>query len=168
MTDKIKNLYNLNELPNYKVADDYIDVRGWEVKDKNNRTIGVVNHLLVNKRAQRVVYLDVEVNAALIEKGHETYQIPANEGLHEFLNEDGEDHLIIPIGLAFIDDENKVVTTNEIGSSIFNQAKRFKKGHPIDFDYELDLVRHYTGDKTIDRPNSPDEFYNREEFRYDK
>ena len=168
MTDKIKNLYNLDELPDYKVADDYIDVRGWEVKDKNNRTIGVVDHLLVNKRAQRVVYLDVEVNTALIEKGHETYQKSANKGLHEFLNEDGEDHLIIPIGLAFIDEENKVVTTNEIGSSIFDQAKRFKKGQPIDFDYELNLVRHYKGDKTIHRPNSPDEFYDREEFRYNK
>jgi hypothetical protein len=33
-----------------------------DVKDANNRIIGKVDHLLVNKTAERVVYLDVEVD----------------------------------------------------------------------------------------------------------
>jgi hypothetical protein len=45
----------------------------WDVKDANNRIIGKVDHLLVNKTAERVVYLDVEVDTTVIEEGHETY-----------------------------------------------------------------------------------------------
>ncbi len=55
MTDKNKNLYYLHELSDYKVADNYADVRGWEVKDAGNRTIGQVEGLIVNKKAERVV-----------------------------------------------------------------------------------------------------------------
>lgn len=164
MTDTIKNLFNLDELSGYKVADDYSDVRGWDVKDANNRTIGKVDHLLVNKIAERVVYLDVEVDEELIEKGHNTYQTKVSEGVHQFLNKDGENHLIIPIGMAVIDDKNKNVLTNQIDSSTFANAKRFRKGDVIDFGYELNIVRHYRGDNTIHSSNSIDGFYNLEEF----
>ena len=85
-----KNLFNLDELSGYTVAMNYSDVRGWEVKDTNNRTIGKVDHLLVNKTANRVVYLDVEVDTTLIEEGYNTYQNPVSEGVHEFLNKEGE------------------------------------------------------------------------------
>jgi hypothetical protein len=165
MTDTNKNLFNLDELSGYKVADSYHDVRGWDVKDANNRTIGKVDHLLVNKIAERVVYLDVEVDPALIEEGHNTYQTPVSEGVHSFLNEDGENHLIIPIGMAVIDDENKVVHTNQIDSSTFAKTKRFKKGDDLDFGYELNVVRHYRGDETIQSSNAVDGFYDREEFK---
>jgi hypothetical protein len=165
MTDTNKNLFNLDELSGYKVAEDYSDVRGWDVKDANNRTIGKVDHLLVNKTAERVVYLDVEVDEELIETGHNTYQTKVSDGVHQFLNKDGENHLIIPIGMAVIDDKNKHVVTNQIDSSTFAKAKRFKKGDVIDFGYELNLVRHYRGDNTIHSSNSVDGFYNREEFK---
>jgi hypothetical protein len=164
MTDTNKNLFNLDELSGYKVADNYHDVRGWDVKDANNRTIGKVDHLLVNKIAERVVYLDVEVDESLIEDGHNTYQTRASDGVHQFLNQDGENHLIIPIGMANIDEENKLVTNNQIDSSTFAKAKRFKKGDVIDFGYELNTVRHYRGDNTLHSSNEVGGFYDREEF----
>jgi len=111
-----------------------------------------------------VVYLDVEVDQTLIEEGHNTYQTRVSDGVHEFLNKDGENHLIIPIGMAFIDEENKLVTTNQIDSSTFAKTKRFRKGDVIDFGYELDVVRHYRGDGTIQNSNVIEGFYNREEF----
>jgi hypothetical protein len=37
-----------------------------------------------------------------------------------------ENHLIIPIGIV-IDEKNKVVITNQIDSSTFAKAKRFKR-----------------------------------------
>jgi ribosomal 30S subunit maturation factor RimM len=77
MKDNNKNLYYLHELSEYKVADDYADVRDWEVIDADKRTIGKVDGLLVSKEADRVVYLDVEVDTSLIEDGHETYVVPA-------------------------------------------------------------------------------------------
>lgn len=164
MTDKNKNLFNLDELSDYKVANDYSDVRGWEVKDANNRTIGKVDHLLVNKIAERVVYLDVEVDETLIEEGFNTYQTRVSDGVHEFLNKDGENHLIIPIGMATIDDKNNLVTTNQIDSSTFAKVKRFRKGDVLDFDYELKVFRHYRGEANIHSLNRMDGFYNREEF----
>jgi len=164
MTDKNKNLYNLDELSGYKVSENYNDVRAWNVEDADNRVIGKVDHLLVNKTAERVVYLDIEVDETLIEEGHSTYQNEVSKGVHEFLNEEGENHLIIPIGMATIDEKNKCVNTNQIDRSTFTQAKRFRKGDDIDFAYELNLLRHYRGDNTIHGSNSVDEFYDREEF----
>ncbi len=165
MTDTNKNLFSLDELSGYKVAENYIDVRGWDVQDANNRIIGKVDHLLVNKTAERVVYLDVEVDETLIEAGHKTYQNHVSEGVHEFLNKEGENHLIIPIGMAMIDEKNKVVHTNQIDSLTFTQAKRFRQGDFIDFPYELNLFRHYNGDNTIHSSNIVDGFYDREEFK---
>ncbi len=164
MTDTNKNLYSLDELSDYKVAENYSDVRGWDVKDANNRTIGKVDHLLVNKTAERVVYLDVEVDETLIEEGHNTYQDPASAGVHGFSNKEGENHLIIPIGMATIDEKNKVVISNQIDSSTFAKTKRFRKGDDIDFAYELNLVRYYRCDNTIHSSNIVDGFYEREEF----
>lgn len=164
MTDTNKNLFNLDELSGYTVASNYSDVRGWEVKDTNSRIIGKVDHLLVNKTANRVVYLDVEVDTALIEEGHNTYQDSVSAGVHEFLNKEGENHLIIPIGMAIIDEKNKLVKTNQIDSSSFAKAKRFKMGEVIDFGYELSTIRHYKGDNTIHSSNKVDGFYEREEF----
>jgi hypothetical protein len=165
MTDTNKNLFYLDELSDYKVAENYSDVRGWDVKDANNRTIGKVDHLLVNKAAERVVYLDVEVDTTLIEEGHNTYQEPVSAGVHEFLNKEGENHLIIPIGMANFDKPNKIVTTNQIDSSTFAKTKRFKNGDLIDFNYELNVVRHYRGDNTIHSTSANEGFYDREEFK---
>ncbi len=165
MTDTNKNLFSLDELSGYKVAENYNDVRGWNVKDANNRTIGKVAHLLVNKNAERVVYLDIEVDETLIEEGHDTYQNQVSKGVHEFLNKEGENHLIIPIGMVTIDEKNKLVDTNQIDSSIFAKTKRFKKGDVIGCEYELKVLRHYSGDNTIHGSNTRDGLYDREEFR---
>lgn len=165
MTDTNKNLFNLDELSGYKVAENYSDVRGWNVKDANKRIIGKVDHLLVNKIAERVVYLDVEVDTAIIEEGFNTYKDRVGDGVHEFLNKEGEIHLIIPIGMATIDDKNELVNTNQIDSSTFAKAKRFRKGDVIDFAYELNSLRHYVGDNTIHSSNIVEGFYNREEFK---
>jgi hypothetical protein len=164
MTDTNKNLFNLDELSGYEVAENYNDVLGWDVKDANDRIIGKVDHLLVNKTAERVVYLDVEVDTTVIEEGHETYNNRVSGGVHEFLNKEGENHLIIPIGMVIIDKKNKLVNTNQIDSSTFAKANRFKKGDLIDFEYELNLLRHYRGDNTIHNSNSTDGFYDRQEF----
>jgi len=165
MKDKNKNLYYLHELSDYKVADEYADVRDWEVINANKRTIGKVDGLLVNKDAKRVVYLDVEVDASLIEAGHETYAIPADKGVHEFLNEDGENHLIIPIGMVKLDEDNKKVHTDQIDHDTFTKTKRFKKGVDLERSYELIVLPHYFPSNKFDEENSShNQFYNRKEF----
>ena len=166
MTEKNKDLYYLHELSGYKVADDYADVRDWEVIDAGKRTIGKVDGLLVSKQAERVVYLDVEVDASLIEAGHQTYATPANEGVHEFLNEDGENHLIISIGMVTLDEDNKKVHTNQIDYTTFAKTKRFKKGVDIEKSYELMVLPHYfPGNHFHEESGSDNQFYDRKEFK---
>lgn len=165
MSDKNKNLYYLHDLSDYKVADEYADVRDWEVIDADKRIIGRVDGLLVNKQAERVVYLDVEVNESLIEAGDETYATPANEGVQEFLNDEGENHLIIPIGMVTLDEDNKKVHTNQIDYNTFAKTKRFKKGVDIEKSYELIVLPHYfPGDLFDEEKSSENHFYNRKQF----
>lgn len=166
MTDQNKNLHYLHELSDYKVADDYADVRDWEVIDADKRTIGKVDGLLVSKQAERVVYLDVEVDTSLIEIGHETYATAANKGVHEFLNEDGENHLIIPIGMVTLDEDNKKVHCSQIDYTTFANTKRFSKGADLERSYELMVLPHYfPGNKFDEETGSHNQFYNRKEFK---
>jgi hypothetical protein len=165
MKEKEKNLYYLDDLSNYKVASDDSNVKGWKVKDADQRTVGKVDRLLVNKETKRVVYLDVEVDATLIEDGHEVYNTSASEGAHEFVNKKGENHLIIPIGTVRIDEENKYVISNEINYNTFSRTKRVSKGADIDRKYEITVLGQYFPDRSHeDETLSDEEFYNRQEF----
>lgn len=165
MSDNNKNLYYLDELSDYKVASDDCDVRGWKVKDADNRTIGKVDDLLVNKRAERVVYLDVEIDKSVLEDGDEANEIPAVDGAYGFMNKDGDNHLIIPIGMVMLDEDNENVIANGIDFRTFAKIKRFSKGTIINPDYELSVYRHYVSDNTIDDSTTIDDtFYNRKEF----
>lgn len=51
----------LSDLNDYEVADGYPEIRGWEVRDSSDRSIGRVHDLLVDVGALRVRYLDVEL-----------------------------------------------------------------------------------------------------------
>lgn len=169
MSEYKKNLFYLSDLTDYKVASEDSDVRGWEVEDVDHRIIGQVDRLLVNRESQRVVYLDIEVDKSLIENGHEVYNTSAGEGTHEFLNKEGENHLIIPIGLVKLDKENKKVISNEITHSTFAQTKRLSKGTDVDRNYEVTVFKQYFPEKPFDDNDLRDEnFYNRQEFKNSK
>ena len=164
-TNKNKNLVYLDELSGYKVASDYPDIKGWDVWDADNRVIGKVDRLLVNKVAERVVYIDVEVDHTIIEEGHDPYAGDGS-GVREFLNKDGDNHLIIPIGLIIIDEENKIVHSAQINHKSFSKVPRFRSGSEINPDYEASVYRNYSGDADFDEAILLDEenFYGRKEF----
>lgn len=160
-----KNLFYLHELSDYKVASDYPNVRGWEVREAGNKPVGKVDGLLVSKRDERVVYLDVELDQSILGKDYDPHAIPASEGVHGF-TKDGERHLIVPIGLVDLDEEKEIVQSDQINYETFRSAKRYQKGSTIDRDYEMVLYKHYSsGSDTTDKQTSDDEFYNRNEFK---
>nr|MBC7612192.1 photosystem reaction center subunit H [Pseudopedobacter sp.] len=163
MKDENKDLYYLHDLSDYKVAEDYPNVRDWEVQDVDYRKVGTVDGLLVSKSAERVVYLDVEVDKTIIENGHEAYGKPTAEGVHEFLNKDGDDHLIIPIGLVKLDEEHKIVHADQINYSTFVNTSRYSKGSNIGRDYELGVYKTYVPDG--EKYETEEEFYGRKSFR---
>lgn len=164
MSEQNRNLFYLDELSDYRVASGYNDVRGWDIIDADDMTIGRVTNLLVSKKDERVVYLDVEVYEHLQDPEHPLFQEPAASGIHGFVNREGEDHLIVPVGMVRLDEENNKVVTDHIDHQTFDRAKRFRKGADIDRDYELTLLRHYTGDAFDDRTDLDDRFYARKEF----
>ncbi len=166
-TNKEKHIYYLEELSDYKVANGDKDVRGWEVKDLDGRTVGKVENLLVNKDTERVVYLDVDVDDSIIDENHDPYRHSnrAKDGVHEFLNEDGENHLILPIGMAHLDLNDNIVSSKEINYNTFAETKRIKKGTPISRDYEIIILDTYNRDRKTDDYPEGKSFYNDDAFR---
>ena len=145
MTDKKENrkhLYYLHELSDYKVDSDDPDVRGWPVKDVDNRVVGKVDNLLVSKEKKRVLYLDIEVDKTIIDANHDPYGKSSSD-VHEFLNKDGENHLILPIGMARINVDDKFVYTDRINHQTFAETKRMEKGYDVDRDYEVVVMESY-------------------------
>lgn len=138
-----KHLYYLHELSNYKVADGYPDIRGWDVKDFDNRVIGKVDNLLVNKDSQRVVYLDIEVDKSIIDAKHDPYGRPSHSDLKEFVNKDGENHVILPIGMVDLNSDSKYVYTDIIDRQTFAETKRIRKGDTIGRNYERMVMSSY-------------------------
>jgi hypothetical protein len=55
----------LSALDDYEVANGYPEVRGWDVRDADDRSIGYVYDLLVDVAEMRVRFLDVELTPRL-------------------------------------------------------------------------------------------------------
>lgn len=138
-----KHLYYLDELSDYKIASGYPDIRGWPVKDMDNRIVGKVDNLLVSKQMERVVYLDVEVDQSIIDARHDPYGQPADPQVREFINKEGENHLIIPVGLVSLDEKTKEVFSSRISHRTFAETKRISRGAHLERDYEMAVLRSY-------------------------
>ncbi|WBL20997.1 hypothetical protein [Zunongwangia sp. HRR-M8] len=148
MKTKEKHLYYLNELGNYKISSKDPDIRNWEVKDRDYMSIGKVDNLIVNKELDRVVYVDVEVNQSIIDKNHDPYSPDNNSGFKEFINKEGENHIIIPIGLIDINVDEKFIHTDSLDHKIFSETKRYRTGDPISRDYEKNIISSYNRNYT--------------------
>ncbi|MBZ4037502.1 PRC-barrel domain-containing protein [Flavobacterium sp. 17A] len=165
MENKDRNLYRLDELSDYKVASNYSDVRGWKIVDADNRTIGKIDNLWVNKDMQRVVYLDVNVDKALIDDSkNEIHDTIANENGREFMYRDGDSHLIIPIGSVSINKDTKIVMANSIGYDTFRKTGRYNTQQNFDRNYEKAVMRSYYPNDESRFENDDEAFYNRREF----
>ena len=148
--NKERNLYYLHELSDYKVSDSDKDVRGWPVKDVDGEYLGEVDNLLISKKDERVVYLDVEVDEDIIEANDKPYSRSADAGAHQFVNEDGENHLIVPVGMVNLDEEEEIVYTPKITRKVFSGTKRIKKGSLIERHYETNVLESYNRDENMD------------------
>lgn len=84
----------------YKVADKQNDVRGWIVVGANGHKVGYVDELIVDTRKKNVQFLDVFLNVA-------------------FSPSEGK-HILVPIELANIYSQKKVVCVNHLNISLVN------------------------------------------------
>ncbi|UUF13019.1 MULTISPECIES: PRC-barrel domain-containing protein [Flavobacterium] len=165
MENKERNLYRLDELSDYKIASNYSDVRGWKIVDSDNRTIGKIDNLWVNKDMQRVVYLDVNLDKGLIDDSrNEVHDAIANENGREFIYKDGDSHIIIPIGSVSINKDTKIVMANSIGYDTFRSTSRYNRQHNFDRDYEKNVLKSYYPKNESGFDSDDDNFYNQREF----
>lgn len=167
MENKHRNLYRLDELSDYKIASNYSDVRGWKIVDADNRTIGKIDNLWVNKDMQRVVYLDVKLDKGLLEESHnEVRDLIANDNGKEFIYKEGDSHIIIPIGSVSINKDTKIVMANNLGYDAFRNTSRYNQQHNFDRDYERRVMKSYYPENDPDSVyySDDDTFYNRREF----
>lgn len=102
-------LARLHDLSGYKVADGDPDIRSWHVKTADGRKIGKVHDLIVDTRAMKVRYMDVELDRKELS-----------------LNDDR--HVLIPIGGARLDDDNDDVRLSTIGAAELSSAPAYDHG----------------------------------------
>ena len=159
MKETNKHLYYLDELSDYKVDSHYEDVRGWSVKDRDNRVIGKVDNLLVNKNLMKVVYLDVDVDKTIIDAKYDPYSNSRNSDVREFVNKEGDTHVIIPIGMVHIHEDQKYVHTESIDHQTFAETKRFSSGDHLDRDYEVNVLESYRRSTRHDRDNNDNQHF---------
>lgn len=252
-TEHNNHLHRLDSLSKWKVASDDPDVRGWHVKDREGKTVGKVDSLLVSKDKEKVLYLDVEVDKSIIDKDHKPYRrkmgdethtrsagrdkdtdlthadhsettsghdtgtsagshtqptgesvhkkqtgtvhdgrtstrhsaetthtedhgetrttehhTDSNVDVHEYLNKDGDNHLIIPIGYATLDHDDKNVMTDKISHDTFASTKRYSKNGNVSRDYELNVLENYDRDTRYEEHRDNDKLYERREFSSSK
>lgn len=92
------------------------------------------------------------------------YGKPEQGEIREFINKDGENHVIIPIGMVNIDDKNKTVQANGINHRTFAGTKRYHKGDPINREYETVVLDSYNRENPPAEVYEDDRFYERDEF----
>lgn len=110
----------LKDLTEYKIATDYSDIRGWDVADAENRKIGKVSDLLVNKEDQRAVYLDILVGENVLEWNREALE---SEGVQTFVR-DNQDHLVVPVEMTELDEQRRKVKARRINYRSFVRSPR--------------------------------------------
>jgi uncharacterized protein (TIGR02271 family) len=128
----------LNQLPGYKVADGEPDIRGWEVVASDGHRLGKVEELLVDTQANKVRYVDVDV--------------------------DGDNrHVTVPIGYARLEETRHQVLMDGLGSEQLRALPTYERGG-ITRDYEEEVGRACNVSATSATPD----FYENDAFRGDK
>lgn len=116
-------LVRLADMDDYEVADGEPDVRGWSVASATGQELGKVESLFVDPAALKVRYLEVQVK-------------------QEATGTDGDSYMLIPIGLARLDDDRDVVRLDRLSSSGLRGAPVYDRGAISEQD-EQALRAHY-------------------------
>ncbi len=122
-----KYLYRLGELDKSRILGQNPDIRGWEVITSDNTRLGKVNELIVDKRKNKIRYLDIDT------------AVPGR-------------NYLVPIGLASLAREQKRVLVDLNDDDLKNYP--VYSGTEIDRDYENSLQnslkKNIQGEKNAD------------------
>ncbi|HYR06648.1 MAG TPA: DUF2382 domain-containing protein [Longimicrobium sp.] len=125
----------LNQLSGYKVADGEPDIRGWDVVTGDGRRLGKVDDLLVDTQANKVRYVDVDM--------------------------DGDNrHVTVPIGYARLEEDRHQVLVDRLGDEQLRAMPSYTHGG-ITRDYEEQVGRACNLNTAAATPD----FYENDAFR---
>ena len=128
-------LRRLSELDDYEVADDDPDPRGWQIVDASGERIGEVDDLVVDPQAMKTRYLEVDLR-------------------HDVIGDEDADHMLVPVGFARLDEDNKRVRVDALSESDVRTLPRYAKD--FDHTYEDRVDRHFQsgfqGDRRYGHP----------------
>jgi len=87
-------LAKLRDLPQYKLAEGELDMRGWDVADRRHNVIGTVDSYIVDTDAEKVRYLGISTDGEIhpVPVG----QVDFDESNHQVLLREGLDLRSIP------------------------------------------------------------------------
>ena len=122
--DGTDRIVPLDRLPDFKVADEDPDVRGWDVVASDGRKIGEVEELLVDTAAMKVRYLAVDRESDL-------------------LDTDGESTFLVPIGIARLDPADDRVVIDSLASTDLVAVPGYRRETGVTRDYETTIRTHY-------------------------
>jgi photosynthetic reaction center H subunit len=115
----------LGQMDDFTVAKGDPDVRGWEVLASDGRKIGEVDELLVDARAMKVRYLDVDLEDAVAGSA-------------------ADRHVLIPVGYARLDRERDCVRVDALASEDLAALPRYDQG-PLRRDFEASVRDRFHG-----------------------
>lgn len=121
------HLGRLNDLDEYKVADGYPDIRGWDVRTTDGQNVGKVGDLIVDTSAMRVRYLDVEIDRSVGQAAKDAVT-PGDQ--HR--------HTLLPIGNVQLDEKGDHVMVDGYTLEQIGGLPRYN-GQAITRDYENTL-----------------------------
>jgi sporulation protein YlmC with PRC-barrel domain len=171
-----RKLQYLRDLDDYKIAKNRPDVRGWEVHDANHQSVGTVSGLVVDTSKEKVRYLDVAVDESILPGDHDPYSAEHEGGIHEYQDRKGSIHMIVPIGVARIEQENNVVVADGIDQHSLRNfpTYQYRENTPIQSEYEQRVLANIRsqrrpGEESRFGENSTDDdLYNSEHFNEDR
>lgn len=136
--------FPLHDLDEYTVAEGDPDPRGWDVMSSDNQRVGEVKDLLVDVRAMKVRYLDVELDRELIGEP--------------------DRHVLFPVGTARMDDEDRVIVgidaSRALGMPIYQKDGAVKREYEDSLFTTMGMGASMAAGAGID----PDVYYQRPEF----
>ncbi|MCP9237579.1 PRC-barrel domain-containing protein [Lewinella sp. JB7] len=118
----------LDEISGYKVHHDDVDPRGYTVKLQSGESIGEVEGLLADTDAKLVRYVEVEIDDDIIER-HD----------RDLYNEKDR-HVLVPVGLIRIDQDDRSVVVSGIPYDRFNNYPRYERDRGYTTSHEIDTT----------------------------
>jgi sporulation protein YlmC with PRC-barrel domain len=102
-------LAHLSELSGYTIEDPAPDIRGWSVKLRDGKTIGKVDDLIIDTDQLVVKYLELKI-------------------AKEFRDADDDEWMLVPIGVAHLDDADDIVNLDRLPAGGMSDVPRLRRG----------------------------------------